>query len=192
MKNTHNPGYFRITHLPSGKFFFGACTDLKSGIYLLRYKLEHKIHSNIPLRDAFTNWADCKVEQHKTDSRLKAQRKRAELVKRHSEDPLCCNGVIGGNHAQRFRTTAAVVEARKRGNTSEHNANIAKARTGTKLKAETIAKLKIAASSRKNRKIKIEGVIYDSIKEGANAVGLPYNTTRSRAVSNRWPEWMLL
>lgn len=189
MKTTFNPGYYRITHKPTGKFFFGACADLDAAIYLLRYKLDRCIHSNVPLRDTYTNWRDCEVETFSTVSRLEASRQRKALVKEHSDNPLCCNAVIGGNHGYRFMTTEASRAARNRGNTAAHNEKIRVANIGRKHSPEALAKMR---ERKPKRKVRIEGVVYNSVREAAEALGLPYGTVRSRADATRWPEWVLL
>lgn len=189
MKTTHNPGYYRITHIPTGKFFFGAGADLDANIYLVRYKLENRIHSNVPLRDIFTCWADFTVELFSTHSRQEALRKRKQMVKQHSADPLCCNSVIGGNHSQRFKTTQAVQAARRRGNTPEHNAKIAKANVGRRHTPEALAKMR---EKKPKRAILIEGTRYESVGKAAEALGMPYGTIRNRGESIHWPEWVLL
>lgn len=189
-------GAYILTHAPSGFFYIGSSIDLVRRIREHKSDLLRGTHGNPKLSRCFTCWEDCSYKFFETENIDVAHDLETDLIRKHSSNPLCCN--VGTDARNRV---AGVIddEARRRGSLG-HTRNLGrthseetKARIGAASLGRTKSpevRQKIAAA--KSKKISIEGTIYDSVKDAALKLNMPYTTVSGRLKSTRYQKWFFI
>lgn len=147
------PGYYILTHTPSGLFYIGSSYDVDRRIKRHRRELEQNNHVNRRLQDVFTKWSDFSIKITETDTVEEANKGEQKLIDRHHGSKLCCNvstsstnglqGVVGIVSTEtRIKNLEKAAEARRGSTLSEsHKANISAAHKGKRLTDEHRSKL---------------------------------------------------
>lgn len=196
---TMNPGYYKLTHQPSGFFYVGSSQDLDKRISNHRSDLNRGTNSNKSLQQVYTNWSDMLVEKYPTATLTLARNGEQRLIDAYTNDPLFCNIGSSSNNP-----TAGVITTEIRQKlmaTINHNqigkplssfqrSRISAGKIGVPRNEETRA----AISLGKSRSVTIEGIQYDSIALASVALGITTSTIRYRVGSNnhKYVNWKFL
>lgn len=84
-------GTYKLTHVPSGRYYVGSSGDLVARMSQHKLRLVAGIHKNPTLQEVFTVWEDMTFDHMVCDTRDHAYTIEQEMLDEHLTDPLCCN-----------------------------------------------------------------------------------------------------
>lgn len=192
MRKKH-PGSYILTHIPTGHFYVGSASCVKARMQQHKHTLNKGNHANRRLQQIFTKWEDLQIDITLTNTVDDARREEQDLLDTHSESELLCNvstsatnsfqGVLSDERRKEILLMAIAASSlarRGKPQTEDHIRNAVEGRRGF----TQTDKSREAISLTKSKKVSIDGVIYDSSREAAKALNLPFRTLRSRLYSD--------
>jgi len=188
------PAYYILTHKPTGMYYIGSTSNLIKRLSRHKSALNSRSHECAKLQEIYTCWEDIEIVSHEVGSIEEARRMEQDLLNTHFRKSKCCNT---SSSAEPFGD----MTAEDRSNLHRgHKYNLGKAHsdeTKAKIGAASLGRTKspevrqkIAAA--KSKKVSIDGTVYDSIKDAAYKLNLPYMTVSGRLKSTRYTAWFYI
>ncbi len=171
-----SPGVYRITHVPTGLFYVGSTSNLRSRIGEHRRRLTSNGHPNKRFQEAFTSLSDLDIVVTPLSSSEEAMKKEQEMLDREHGKPNCCNVSPNATSTGNNRASGHVVQDHVR-------EAVRLANTGLKRSKETLERMS-EAKSNQHIPVEIDGVRYKHAKDAAAKTGVPYGTVYYRANSD--------
>lgn len=189
------PGYYTLTHRPTGLYYIGSSVNISERMKVHRYDLRKGIHKNPKLLAAYTCWEDYDVYVVYTDGVDQARRREQELIDVHHGRSRCCN--VGRSTTD---PTLGVISTERRrevmrGNTI-NNGRVQSVETRAKIGAASVGRTKspevrakIAAA--KEKAVSIDGTVYTSLTEAGQVLGLNYKQMvyRVTVAGGKYQNW---
>ena len=196
-------GIYRIDNSINGKCYVGSSIDLDRRRKEHSYTLMNNSHSNKHLQNAYNKYGrECfkftiieilEIFDDIKQSLLDREQFWIDNLLPEYNILLIAGSSLGFNHSE--ETKQQISNSTKGVKKSiEHSKHIREAQKGKILTEDHKAKLSEAAKHRKSpsnvTKISINGIIYNSIKEASEILGIKYNTIQKRLKNPKFENYI--
>lgn len=167
LKLNEQPGFYLLTHCPSGVFYGGSSRNIRARIYGHRTKLKHRRHPNKRLSAVFVEWADFMVEVTYAATHEEAMRLEQNFLDEHVGQALCANLGTGS------------VNVWAKGNVPKYMTDIISKRNSEPKSEATKRKMSLAyrnsapgrlAVMARSNSVSINGIVYASVNQASRAL----------------------
>jgi predicted GIY-YIG superfamily endonuclease len=189
---------YLLKHVKSGKIYVGSTKCLRTRFKEHRKKLRKGTHKNRPLQNAYNDDPEMSVHLYLTETRDEARKLEQDYLDKHFASGNLFNIALDINSVNKGRKlyfSAESIEKRRqkikgRIKSDEERSNISK---GLR---KALAEGKKFGNSRSERKLSIEGVVYENIHVASKALGLStltlHNRLNNNAPKSRFTNWFFL
>lgn len=202
---------YTITHTKSGCVYIGSTADIYQRNHNHRSQLKKGIHPNKPLQKLYNDDDDLVFFYYLTDTREEAYQREQEMIDRHKGSTTLLNVAMDVRKAAagvvRSAAMRAKLSAYRKGKKlpDEHVEKVRKANTGKKRTPEQCKRVSDALKGKpkspeqadrlramntaRQKKLSINGVIYESLSAAARALNMPKCTVAQRLKSQNFTAW---
>lgn len=177
------PGFYILTHQPSGCYYVGSTNNLRQRLAAHRSAIRQGNHENRKVREVFTNLADVEFTTATAATIEDARQMEQDYLDQCHGQSRCCNT---GNSS-----TAAWVAGSAPQEAIERARQLGLGNTGRVRSAETRARMSAAKIGNPNmpppalaKGVSINGVRYSSVRLAAQALGRDRRTVLKRINSS--------
>lgn len=182
-------GLYVITHKPTGKFYIGSSSDIYGRVSHHKWALRNNRNNSTRLQEAFNSNPDVSLLDiliHPCKSREEAYDMEQKRVDMHWGNPDCLNTCKDVRNPISEQMNSDVVKEKRNASLKEVRGSldfkVAMSEHSKKRWATDGARQSITGAGNPFAKqVKVDGVIYGSVKDAVKATGVGEKTIRKRA-----------